>query len=479
MNDINEKINNIEEELAQILEARYGKDVRQSIHNSIAKCYDEATGKIQQELIDSITTNAANAAASAKTATDKASAASTSATSAAAGAKTATDKASAASTSATSAAASAKTATDKASAASTSATSAAESAKTATDKASSASTSATNAAASAKTATDKASSASTSAANAEKYAKGDTDSALYYYNQCKSISQSLSGALKPKGTVAYSKLPSISTVAAGDMYNISDEFITNNLFKEGAGRRIPAGSNIYKTADSMWDVLAGSPVTGVKGAKESVYRQGNIEITAENIGALKVGGDAKDTTVTYTSNDSTTAPDATPPVVMTSGEKLSALLGKISTFGKNVRWLLSKMGSTDISTIGDGTVTGAISTLNSNYSKLGEVSQTNLGGTVPVPSGVFTAICIAYNIHPGTYLLIGMISDRKDIQYTRLSRGNNVDDIIINVPYGSRSLVTVKTFTEITTVTFWVYQNASASMNFEQNEASIIAIRIK
>ena len=303
MSDLEEKIREIDKELDQILGAKYGKDVRQSIHDSIAKCYDEATGKIQQELIDSITTNATNAAASAKTATDKASAASTSATSAAA---------------------------------------------------------------SAKTATDKASSASTSAANAEKYAKGDTDSALYYYNQCKSISQSLSGALKPKGTVAYSKLPSISTVAAGDMYNISDEFITNNLFKEGAGRRIPAGSNIYKTADSMWDVLAGSPVTGVKGAKESAYRQGNVEITAENIGALKVGGDVKDTTVTYTSNDSTTAPDATPPALLATGEKLSSLMNKISTLAKNIRWLLGKMGSTDISAIGDGTITGALSTLNSN-----------------------------------------------------------------------------------------------------------------
>ena len=75
--------------------------------------------------------------------------------------------------------------------------------------------------------------------------------------------------------------------------------------------------------------------------------------------------------------------------------------------------------------------------------------------------------------------MIGMMSDRKDIHYARLSRGNNVDDIIINVPYGSRSLVTVKTFTEITTISLWVYQNAESPMNFEQNEASIIAIRIK
>lgn len=142
-------------------------------------------------------------------------------------------------------------------------------------------------------------------------------------------------------------------------------------------------------------------VTGVKGSAESTYRTGQVDITKGNIGLgnvdntadadktvkkatsaeqdgsgnviantyLKKTGDAKDVTVTYTSNDSTTAPDATPPAVMATGEKLSALLGKLSTFGKNVRWLLSKMGSTDISAIGDGTVTGAISTLNSNVTK--------------------------------------------------------------------------------------------------------------
>lgn len=141
--------------------------------------------------------------------------------------------------------------------------------------------------------------------------------------------------------------------------------------------------------------------------------------------------------------------------------------------------LKDDIGSTDISTVGDGTITGAISTLNSNYSKLGEVSQTNLGGTVPVPLASFTAVCIAYNIQPGMYLLIGLISDRKDIQYARLSKGNNADDILVNQPYGSRTLVTVATFTTVTTVSLWVYQNASEPMNFEQNEVSIIAIRIK
>ena len=68
---------------------------------------------------------------------------------------------------------------------------------------------------------------------------------------------------------------------------------------------------------------------------------------------------------TFVSGDSSTG-DSTAPAVITSGETHKSLFNKISTAVKNVRWLLSKMGTTDISTLGDGTVTGALSTLNSN-----------------------------------------------------------------------------------------------------------------
>ncbi len=275
MSDINEL-------LLQMLQARYGKDVRQSIHDSIEMCYDEATGKIQKELIESITTNA-NRAESA----------------------------------------------------------------------------ASDAETSAETATEK-------AAEAAGYATGETESALYYYNQVKNISQSLSGALKPVGTVTFEALPELSEVEAGDMYNISNQFTTTESFKEGAGKVVPAGSNVYKTSDYMWDVLAGSPVAGVKGEEEAVYRQGLINITADNIGALKKNGNAKDVTVAFTSGDSVTAPDNTLPELLVTNETLSSLLSKVSTGIKNIRWLIKTIGTKDISGIGDGSITGAISTLDSN-----------------------------------------------------------------------------------------------------------------
>jgi hypothetical protein len=72
----------------------------------------------------------------------------------------------------------------------------------------------------------------------------------------------------------------------GDMYNVSDEFTTTNDFKEGAGHHINAGANVYKTIDNKWDILAGVTVTGVKGNKEQNYRQGNVNLTPANIGAV-------------------------------------------------------------------------------------------------------------------------------------------------------------------------------------------------
>lgn len=151
--------------------------------------------------------------------------------------------------------------------------------------------SATASAASATKASTSAKNASVSEANAS--TSEDNTAALeantkHYYEQVVQISESLSGALKPMGTVTYNNLPTLSDATAGDMYNISDEFTTTAEFKEGTGIVVPAGSNIYKTSDNYWDVLAGSPVAGVRGSAEESYRTGNVEITADNLGLHRI-----------------------------------------------------------------------------------------------------------------------------------------------------------------------------------------------
>ena len=210
--------------------------------------------------------------------------------------------------------------------------------------------------------------AAASATKAESYAVGgtgsregeDTDNAAYYYRQAKSISESFAGALRPMGTVAFANLPALTDATAGDMYNISDEFTTTDDFKEGSGNAVPAGANIYKTSDGKWDVLAGTPVTGVKGAKENVYRRGNVSLSAANIGAVATGGDTASNVASFTSSDDETASSWTSVVTLTSGEKHSSIFAKVSQMFKNVRYLYKMLGTTDISGIGGGTVTGAI-----------------------------------------------------------------------------------------------------------------------
>lgn len=380
------------------------------------------------------------AAASASTASSKASEASASAASAANSSATSTQKATEAATSAANAAISASTATtkaneaaDSASNADNSATSAFDSATTATNKADAASTNAIDAA-------NSSASANEYAKKSQSYAVGTgnmrpneaTDNAKYYYEQARDISQGLAGAIIPIGTVSFTNLPALLDVESGWMYNISDQFTTTSDFKEGAGNIIPAGANVYKTADGKWDVLAGTPVTSVNG------ETGNVKITAQNLNALKTNGDAKDTTVTFTSADVAdgSAMSWTSVAKLTTGEKLSSILNKVSTMFKNVRWLYKMFGTTDISSIGDGTVSGAIAsqnetlaTVNMNLNKIGTYITAN-GDYVNVPSDGTEHMIAAINIDSGIWVItaniICWVTSGTNI-YTRLFDSNGVE----------------------------------------------------
>ena len=67
----------------------------------------------------------------------------------------------------------------------------------------------------------------------------------------------------PKGSILFANLGDPEDAEIGWVYDIKDEFTTNNYFVEGAGHSYPAGTNvvcIYDTTASSnkWDVLAGS-----------------------------------------------------------------------------------------------------------------------------------------------------------------------------------------------------------------------------
>ena len=79
--------------------------------------------------------------------------------------------------------------------------------------------------------------------------------------------------------------------------------------------------------------------------------------------------DTANSIVTYESMDNADVTSWTDVDVIESGEKHHSLFKKISTMFKNIRYLFKTLGTTDISAIGDGTVTGGLSKINNDLFK--------------------------------------------------------------------------------------------------------------
>lgn len=85
--------------------------------------------------------------------------------------------------------------------------------------------------------------------------------------------------------------------------------------------------------------------------------------------AISGTDDTKDNIVSFTNNDTTNPTSWSDVSALTSGEKHTSIFTKISTMFKNIRYLYKLIGTTDISAIGNGTVTGGLSALNSNLTQ--------------------------------------------------------------------------------------------------------------
>ena len=237
-----------------------------------------------------------------------------------------------------------------------------KSAELATSKAQESANSASNA----KESEIKAKASETNAKTSETSSAKSESEAQKYAEQAKEISESLSGALRPLGTINFADLPNTANATSGDMYNIADQFTTTTDFKEGAGNIIPSGSNVYLTIDRYWDVLAGTPVTGVKGAKEVYYRRGNVNITPTNIGAVAEDGNISDTTVTFA--------DATTRVNLVSGEKVSVGFKKIKKWFADLKSFAFKDLANNLTTTTTGSALDASQgkILNDKYGELNQ-----------------------------------------------------------------------------------------------------------
>ena len=99
---------------------------------------------------------------------------------------------------------------------------------------------------------------------------------------------------------------------------------------------------------------------------------------------------------------------------LTSGETNKSIFAKLSQMFKNIRYLYKMLGTTDISSIGNGTVTGGLSSLNNALAfkvlaytaynkqigaKAGYTITTNDFGITPITGWTPVAICVAYASH--------------------------------------------------------------------------------
>lgn len=125
--------------------------------------------------------------------------------------------------------------------------------------------------------------AETSADRAQSYAVGgtgtrdgeDTNNAQWYYNEIKDILNGLNIVFVPKGTIYFSELATVKESAVpGYIYNIKDDFVTDDSFREGSDVTYTAGTNVYYIIDEngeyKWDCFGGaaSPVAAVEDVKD-------------------------------------------------------------------------------------------------------------------------------------------------------------------------------------------------------------------
>lgn len=89
--------------------------------------------------------------------------------------------------------------------------------------------------------------------------------------------------------------------------------------------------------------------------------------------------------------------EATTLEELTTGEKLSSIFGKLKLAVKNLKSLIGLIGTTNISTIGDGTITGGLSDVNG---KLGyKVSSPTLYSEIKVENDTLCIRCLKNDNH--------------------------------------------------------------------------------
>lgn len=80
------------------------------------------------------------------------------------------------------------------------------------------------------------------------------------YTTVDEVNAKIAAVYKPAGSVAFASLPTAAKALLGNVYNLTDAFVTTDNFVDGAGKSYPAGTNVVVVEVSgayKYDVLAG------------------------------------------------------------------------------------------------------------------------------------------------------------------------------------------------------------------------------
>lgn len=130
---------------------------------------------------------------------------------------------------------------------------------------------------------------------------------------------------------------------------------------------------------------------------------------------------------------------------LTTGEKLSSIFGKLKLAVKNLKSLIGLIGNTDISDIGDGTITGGLSDVNGKLNKF-VTEKVELGSDVILSKN--SNFTITFNVTKTGYIPMAVCSwalyNRDEAQYTHVNgievgTGINTEYVYIQGRYSNPS----------------------------------------
>lgn len=190
----------------------------------------------------------------------------------------------------------------------------------------------------------------------------------------------------------------------------------------------------------------------------NVYASPDAYALAEDLEALALvvddkldaDGDSAGNTVSFTSSD---VPDSsvtkdtgwTTSGALSSGETHESFLTKISRMIKNIRWIYKLIGTTDISSIGNGTITGGLFSLNDSLAnKQNKPSQSEYIGTTDAFGLINTDLSMSLHIFCATVTNnsgYGVIPVRRNNRWAFFIIAANNSNYAITVPVTQFTIV--------------------------------------